>query len=91
MASRRSNDESRELRLRVVELEARVRWLERRLKKVAAAARVKEPTPKASNRPRCPGCFAEVPRGRRDKNCVWCGFSFEAVKPLRPRRVRRSG
>ncbi|MBL8913841.1 MAG: hypothetical protein JNM17_24270 [Archangium sp.] len=91
MASRRSNDESRDLRLRVVELESRVRWLERRLKKVAAAAKLKEPKQKSSNRPRCPGCFAEVPRGKRYKNCVYCGFSFEAVKPLKPRRVRRSG
>jgi hypothetical protein len=91
MARPRSNDESRDLRLRVVELEARVRWLEQRLKKVAVAAKLKEPRPKPSTRPRCPGCFADVPRGRRDKNCVYCGFSFEAVKPLRPRSVRRSG
>ncbi|MFT3708851.1 MAG: hypothetical protein QM817_14475 [Archangium sp.] len=75
----------------MVELEARVRWLERRLKKVSEAAKVKEPKAKVSKRPRCPGCFAEVPSGRRDKNCVYCGFSFEAVKPLRPRSLRRSG
>ena len=42
MAARRSNDdEGRELRVRVTELEARVRWLEQKLKKVALAARVK--------------------------------------------------
>lgn len=87
MATRRSNDEQRELRLRVTELEARVRWLERRLKKVTEAARVKlDPPKKPSNRPRCPGCLAELRPGRRDKTCVYCGFSFEAVKPLRPRR-----
>ena len=84
MASRRSNDESN-LRLRVVELEARVRWLERKLKKVAAAAKVK-PDPKPSTRSRCPGCLAELEPKRRDKTCVYCGFSFEAVKPLKPRR-----
>lgn len=74
--------------MRVTELEARVRWLERRLKKVALAAKVKPERPKKTGpaRPRCPGCFAEVPKGRRDRTCVYCGFSFEAVPPLRPRR-----
>jgi hypothetical protein len=85
MARGRSNDERRELRLRVTELEARVRWLERRLKKISAAAKVPaEPARKSRGR-RCPGCLAPVRRGKRDKNCVYCGFSFEAVKPLRSR------
>jgi|APLak6261678615_1056124.scaffolds.fasta_scaffold01674_2 hypothetical protein len=90
MASRRTNDDAqRDLRVRVAELEARVRWLERKLKKVAFAAKVKpEPTPKGPQRPRCPGCFAEVPKGQREKTCVWCGFDFTVVAPFRPRRPR---
>ena len=90
MASRRSNDDAqREIRVRVAELEARVRRLEQQLKKVALAAKVKPaPVPKGPQRPRCPGCFAEVPRGRRDRTCVYCGFSFDAVAPFRPRRAR---
>jgi hypothetical protein len=38
MAVRRSNDDQRDMRVRVKDLELRVQWLERRLKKVAAAA-----------------------------------------------------
>lgn len=87
MGARRSNDEERELRVRVGELEARVRWLEQKLKKVALAAKVKPaPKQKSTGRPRCPGCFADVPKGQRDRSCVYCGFSFEAVAPLKPRR-----
>jgi hypothetical protein len=90
MAARRSNDdEGRELRVRVTELEARVRWLEQKLKKVALAAKVKpEAGPKGPQRPRCPSCFAEVPRGRRDRTCMFCGFSFDVVAPIRTRRAR---
>ena len=92
MAARRSNDDDRrELRGRVTELEARVRWLERRLHKVAKAAKVKpEPQPPSSGRPRCPHCFSDVPKGYRKKVCLFCGFSFEVVAPIRPRR-RRAG
>lgn len=94
MGARRSNllpvaDELRELRRRVTELEARVRWLERKLKKVAFAARVKpDPSPKGPQRPRCPSCFGEVPKGQRSKTCLYCGFSFDVVAPIRPRRPR---
>jgi hypothetical protein len=95
MAARRSNllratvDETSELRRRVTELEARVRWLERKLKKVAQAARVKpDPSPKGPQRPRCPSCFGEVPKGQRSKTCIYCGFSFDVVAPIRPRRPR---
>ncbi len=90
MAARRSNDdERRELRVRVAGLEARVRWLEQKLKKVVVAAKVKPaPAPKGPSRPVCPGCFAEVPKGQRDRTCLYCGFSFEAVAPFRPRRPR---
>jgi hypothetical protein len=90
MAARRSNDdEGRELRVRVTELEARVRWLEQKLKKVALAARVKpEVTPKGPQRPRCPSCFGEVPKGQRERTCLYCGFSFDVVAPIRARRPR---
>jgi hypothetical protein len=90
MASRRSIDEERrELRVRVQDLEARVRWLERRLGKVEKAAKVKPAAPsKTPPRPRCPGCFCEVPKGQRDHTCLYCGFDFDVVKPFRPRRER---
>lgn len=86
MAVRRSNDDQRDMRVRVKDLELRVQWLERRLKKVAAAAKLKESKPKRGTRPRCPGCYADIPKGQREKTCLYCGFSFEAVKPLKPRR-----
>ena len=90
MAARRSNDdEGRELRVRVTELEARVRWLEQKLKKVAFAAKVKpDPSPRAPLRPKCPSCFGEVPKGQRARTCLYCGFSFDVVAPFRPRRSR---
>ena len=95
MAARRSNllpatvDETRDLRRRVTELEARVMWLERKLKKVALAARVKaDPSPKGPQRPRCPSCFGEVPKGQRERTCLYCGFSFDVVAPLKPRKPR---
>ena len=89
MAARRSNDEEvRELRVRVTGLEARVRWLEQKLKKVALAAKVKpQPGPKGLQRPRCPSCFGEVPKGQRERVCLYCGFSFDVVAPLRARRA----
>lgn len=88
MAPRRSNhDEERELRVRVTELEARVRWLEKKLKKVAFAAKLKpDPSPKGAQRPRCPSCFGEVPKGQREKVCLYCGFSFDVVAPQKVRR-----
>lgn len=73
----------------MTDLEARVRWLERRLKKVETKAKV--PTAKPSKglaRPRCPGCFAEVPKGYTARTCLYCGFEFDVVKPFRPRRER---
>ena len=97
MAARRSNDrssraesrdEGRELRVRVTELEARVRWLEQKLKKVAFAAKVKpDPSPRGPQRPKCPSCFGEVPRGQRARTCLYCGFSFDVVAPIKARRV----
>ncbi len=90
MAARRSNDdERRELRVRVTELEARVQWLERKLKKVEKATKVKPVVVRTGPlRPRCPGCFADVPKGQRDRTCIYCGFDFRAVKPFRPSRPR---
>lgn len=90
MAARRSNDdEGRELRVRVTELEARVRWLEQKLKKVAFAVKVKpDPSPQGPPRPRCPSCFGEVPKGQRERTCLYCGFSFDVVAPIRKRRPR---
>lgn len=90
MAARRSNDEEgRELRVRVTELEARVRWLEQKLKKVAFAAKVKpDPSPKGPRRPKCPSCYGEVPKGQRERVCLYCGFSFDVVAPIRVRPPR---
>lgn len=90
MAARRSNDEERrELRVRVTELEARVQWLERKLKKIEKATKLKPVVvQKGPLRPRCPGCFADVPKGQRDRTCIYCGFDFRAVKPFRPSRPR---
>lgn len=89
MAPRRSTpDEQLALRLRVAELEARVRWLERRLTQVTPPPRSKARAKAVSLRPRCPGCLMEVPRGRRGKACRFCGFRFDAVPPIRPRRAR---
>ncbi len=90
MAPHRINDNTaHDIRVRVAELEARVRWLEGKLKKVALAAKVKpEPVIKGAMRARCPSCFAQVPRGKRGQNCVYCGFSFDVVAPVRPRRAR---
>ncbi len=73
-----------ELRVRVQELEARALWLARRLVKAERALKVPVPAkPKAKPKPRCPGCFFEVPKGQRSKTCVYCGFDFRAVKPFR--------
>jgi len=89
MAARRSNDdEGRELRVRVTELEARVRWLEQKLKKVAFAAKVKpDPSLRGAQRPKCPSCFGEVPKGQRARTCLYCGFSFDVVAPIKARRL----
>lgn len=89
MAARRSKvDELMQVRARVTELEARVRWLEQQLKKVRRAAKLPPPVQQGSKRPRCPGCFAEVPRGQRDPHCLYCGFDFTVVKPYRPTQRR---
>lgn len=82
-----------ELLLRVSDLEARVRFLERRLKAAKAAAKSEAQKkalaarPKGRPRPRCPGCTLELPPGRRGVSCVWCGFRFDAVPPWPPKRA----
>jgi hypothetical protein len=56
----------------------------------ALAARVKpDPEKKGPQRPRCPSCFGEVPKGQRERTCLYCGFSFDVVPPLKPRRASR--
>lgn len=85
MAARRTNDR-RELMLRVAELEARVRSLEKRLGTLKPRPK-NEPKPRRGKpRPQCPGCLLELPPGRRGDACVWCGFRFDAVPPIRPKR-----
>lgn len=85
----------RELYLRVIDLEARVRELEKRLKSTRAAAKTAAERKalavekKHKPRPRCPGCTLELPPGRRGVSCVWCGFRFDAVPPWPAKRRRR--
>lgn len=84
-----------ELILRVTDLEARVRSLEKRLDRARAAAKTAAERealakPQGPSRPRCPGCTLELPKGRRrGVSCVWCGFRFDAVPPWPAKRTRR--
>jgi len=80
------------LAARIAELELRLKLLEARVRTLAAdesrrkggeaqdASKSHKPAAAARERPRCPGCLLELPRGRRRDSCVWCGFRFEAVK-----------
>lgn len=91
---RQPNCEER-LAAQVAELEQRIKLLEARVRsavaegalggRAGAALKAKSARPvRVRPRPRCPGCLLELPPGRaRGENCVWCGFSFEAV-PARP-------
>lgn len=89
MAARRTNDDDRRgLLLRVADLEARVRQLERRLGSLTPKPKVAKKERKGKPAPRCPGCLLELPPGRRGDSCVWCGFRFDAVPPIRPSRRR---
>jgi hypothetical protein len=86
---RQRTDTELELLVRVAELEARVRVLEKRLelaRDVAKAEAAKQARPKGRPRPRCPGCTLELPPGRRGVSCVWCGFRFDAVPPWPPKQ-----
>jgi hypothetical protein len=91
MAARRKNpNETARLKARVEELELRVKLLEARVRAGFAQARVPlREAARASRearrqrpRARCPGCLLELPPGRRGDACVWCGFRFEAVRPV---------
>ena len=87
MARRGANDDERsDLRLRVLNLESRVRSLERLLAPRRPVAPAKpSPTVRSTLRT-CPGCLLELPAGKRGKACVWCGFRFDAVAPIPARR-----
>ncbi|HEX9508356.1 MAG TPA: hypothetical protein VF947_08105 [Myxococcales bacterium] len=78
----------------VAELEHRMKLLEARLRNAVADGVLANASSavsvgrnrgakRARARARCPGCLLELPPGRHGTNCVWCGFSFEAV-PARP-------
>jgi hypothetical protein len=87
--TKRSRDaEMLALKARVAELELKVKMLEARVRtglvqgrrpieearaRSAQARRAERP------RPRCPGCQLELPSGRREERCVWCGFQLDAV------------
>jgi hypothetical protein len=88
MGSRRTNDERRLAQL-IADLEARVRQLERRVKapKVVTVAAVAAPRRRGKPRSRCAGCLQELPVGRRGDACAYCGFRFDAVPPIPPRRT----
>lgn len=90
MAARRKNSETARLKARIEELELRVKLLEARVRAGFAQARVPQrEAARASRvarrqrpRARCPGCLLELPPGRSGDSCVWCGFRFEAVRPV---------
>lgn len=75
---------------RVEALEDRVRRLEALIRGSTAAFRSRPPARSTrgasrAERPRCPGCTLELPRGRRGEQCVWCGFHFAAARRLKGR------
>jgi hypothetical protein len=90
MASRKKNDEIAGLKARIEELELRVKLLEARLRAGLSqarapqrdAARASRVARRMRPRARCPGCLLELPPGRKAETCVWCGFRFEAVRPV---------
>ncbi|MBK7858548.1 MAG: hypothetical protein IPJ65_07980 [Archangiaceae bacterium] len=90
MAARRKNDETAALKVRIEELELRVKLLEARVRAGLRQARVAQRETAARSRlarrarprARCPGCLLELPAGRQADACVWCGFRFEAVRPV---------
>ncbi len=87
MPTRRTTDE---LTAQVAALELRVRTLERRLAGPVTAS----PTTAARRGPpraTCAGCSLELPAGRRGASCVWCGFRFDAVPPIPPRKRKARG
>lgn len=62
--------------------------LEARLRRTVAESRAREtgnPIRAERQRPRCPGCLLELPKGRKGETCTWCGFVFAAVEAPRKR------
>jgi hypothetical protein len=90
MAGRKKPHEIRALRARIEDLELRMKLLEARVRAGFAQARAPQREAAARSRaarrsrprPRCAGCLLELPVGRRGDSCVWCGFRFEAVRPV---------
>ncbi|MBL8958091.1 MAG: hypothetical protein JNK82_45385 [Myxococcaceae bacterium] len=90
MPRRRKNDEVLQLRARIEDLELRMKLLEARMR--AGLPQARAPQREAAQRSRavrrqrprarCPGCLLELPPGRKGDSCVWCGFRFEAVRPV---------
>ena len=84
------NSETARLRHRIEELELRVKLLEARVRAglnqarapQREAARLSRVGRRYRPRARCPGCLLELPLGRKGEHCVWCGFRFEAVRPV---------
>jgi hypothetical protein len=75
------------LSARIEALEDRLRRLEQHVRRAASTGQVRAKASKPARQvrqarplPRCPGCTLELPRGRRGKTCVWCGFHFSAVR-----------
>ena len=86
-----SNDEqAKRFEARIEDLELRLKLLEARVRAglpqarapQREAARLSRVARRSRPRPRCPGCLLELPPGRRGDACVWCGFRFEAVRPV---------
>ena len=71
---------------RLTRVERRLAELEARLEAVASAPPLETPPPRvqrpeAKERPRCPGCQLELPRGwKRATQCEWCGFVLAALR-----------
>lgn len=84
MSNRRTHVD-RSLQALLEELEVRVRLLERRLKPVQALPKAQKARVKPARR--CAGCLQDLPKGKRGPTCVWCGFRFDVVAPLRPAKV----
>jgi len=87
--ARTQQDARDRLASRVADLEDRLTLLEARLRRTVVALKEAGAPKKPlevlghKDRPRCPGCKLEVPKGRRGDACVWCGFRFDAVPPRR--------
>jgi hypothetical protein len=68
------------LAARVEDIEVRVTVLEAKVRDVSQKIPEGAPVVRTKPRARCPGCFLELPPGKRGDKCVWCGFVFDAVR-----------